>query len=298
MDGEKKMDVKDQTDLGTTMDTEQSQQVVVLSERPTNWGVLALICLGVFLGTSIIAAVIVSAIGASIYGVDILLGEGLSDITNIASIIADIIVVLILVPIIRKHNIWNWKPLDRRIGKNAENIALIIMMFAAIFYVELCAGELLDSIFDTRDATLQQQAILTLGNRWIMLINVVIIVPIAEETVFRGGIYGSLKQSIGVIPAALLSSLVFGIAHMNGWISIVTFFIGLLLCLVYEKTGSIIYSMAIHAVNNYISVTATEIYLPEKKSEMAALAIICVVIGILIAMLFSKRNQNEKYRKN
>ncbi len=79
---------------------------------------------------------------------------------------------------------------------------------------------------------------------------VTIIGPIAEELFFRGFAYPVFRKKIGVRNAILVVSFIFAMLHMN----IVSFFpilaLGILLAYLYEKTGSIIPSIAVHIIHN------------------------------------------------
>ncbi|MDD5072828.1 MAG: type II CAAX endopeptidase family protein [Candidatus Omnitrophica bacterium] len=79
---------------------------------------------------------------------------------------------------------------------------------------------------------------------------VTVIGPIAEELFFRGFAYPVFRKKIGVRNAILLISFVFAMLHMN----IVSFFpifaLGILLAYLYEKTGSVVPSIAVHIIHN------------------------------------------------
>ena len=79
---------------------------------------------------------------------------------------------------------------------------------------------------------------------------VTIIGPITEELFFRGFAYPVFRKKIGVRNAILLVSFIFAMLHMN----IVSFFpilaLGILLAYLYEKTGSIVPSIAVHIIHN------------------------------------------------
>ena len=80
----------------------------------------------------------------------------------------------------------------------------------------------------------------------LMAFAAVIAAPICEEIVFRGYFYPAMKKFAGVLPAAVASSLVFGLAHGNLTALLPLFVFGLLLVFVYEKTGSIWAPVAVH----------------------------------------------------
>lgn len=77
--------------------------------------------------------------------------------------------------------------------------------------------------------------------------------PLVEELLFRGVLFGSLRQKMTVVQAALITGVLFGLAHVAG--SPIAFivpliFLGAGLCLLYHKTGSLYAPMAVHAINN------------------------------------------------
>ena len=79
-----------------------------------------------------------------------------------------------------------------------------------------------------------------------------ILVGIAEETMFRGYVLSTLGRGVGFWPAAAISSLLFGVAHMGnkgetalGLAGVVA--AGLSLCLLLRVTGSLWMSIGFHA---------------------------------------------------
>jgi uncharacterized protein len=86
---------------------------------------------------------------------------------------------------------------------------------------------------------------------------IVLAAPASEEIFFRGFIFGGLRSRLSFPIAAVISAAIFGLFHYTGAGSIAVVpqlaFLGLVLCWVYEETGSIYPTMAIHAVNNLIA---------------------------------------------
>jgi hypothetical protein len=78
----------------------------------------------------------------------------------------------------------------------------------------------------------------------------VVAAPIAEELIFRAGIYRFLNGRIGRFSAAMATGLSFGFLHANlvGFIPLSLF--GVLLCLIYEVTGNIKVPIIVHALFN------------------------------------------------
>ncbi|HXF82450.1 MAG TPA: CPBP family glutamic-type intramembrane protease [bacterium] len=78
------------------------------------------------------------------------------------------------------------------------------------------------------------------------------LVPVAEELFFRGFVYGALRRW-GVAAAALLSALFFAAVHNQIVHFLPIFALGLILALLYERTGSLLPAMLVHAVNNVVA---------------------------------------------
>lgn len=76
---------------------------------------------------------------------------------------------------------------------------------------------------------------------------------ICEEGLFRGYLSSSLKKLHPVL-IALITSLIFGFYHMNLFQGIYAFFMGLILSLAVQKTGSIFCGSVIHLTANSVSV--------------------------------------------
>jgi membrane protease YdiL (CAAX protease family) len=89
----------------------------------------------------------------------------------------------------------------------------------------------------------------------VQVLLIVVAAPIAEEVCFRGMLFGGLRQRLPRIAAALVAGLVFGALHALTGISAVPplVFFGFVLCLLYEKTGSIVPGIILHMLNNSVA---------------------------------------------
>jgi membrane protease YdiL (CAAX protease family) len=77
------------------------------------------------------------------------------------------------------------------------------------------------------------------------------IAPIIEEIMFRGVILGRLKKRWKTVPAIIVSSLIFALLHYQVAF-FGAFFFGVIMCLLYLKTGNILINICIHFINNFI----------------------------------------------
>jgi membrane protease YdiL (CAAX protease family) len=82
------------------------------------------------------------------------------------------------------------------------------------------------------------------------VIAVAFVAPIVEEIFFRGFLYRTLRNRFEVIPAALLGGAVFGLAHALNYPAStlpVKAAFGVIACLLYERTGSLLPGIALHS---------------------------------------------------
>lgn len=87
-----------------------------------------------------------------------------------------------------------------------------------------------------------------------MVLTSVIAAPVAEELFFRAVLAGDMAAVRGVVPAALLSSLMFAAAHFSHWVQVVPAFLGgLVLAYVFLSTRSVWCAVFVHFVNNLVS---------------------------------------------
>ena len=74
--------------------------------------------------------------------------------------------------------------------------------------------------------------------------------PVVEEIFFRGLLYRSLRNRLSVAPACLLAGAIFGVLHWQYPLVVrpeLAFF-GVVACLLYERTGSLLPGIALHSV--------------------------------------------------
>jgi uncharacterized protein len=93
----------------------------------------------------------------------------------------------------------------------------------------------------------------------LIFIVISIIAPVVEEVIFRGIMLERLGQKYGYTSAVFTSSLIFGVLHAD---IIGAFLFGVVLCVVYLHTKSLMMPVLIHAVNN---ATATLLIFFEDK---------------------------------
>jgi uncharacterized protein len=136
---------------------------------------------------------------------------------------------------------------------------LLTLAALGIFWVAVSAAYwLVDFLIPSFNPDQEQvneftQALGSPHGRIISFIALVVIPPLVEEITFRGFIFPAFIKRFGVIGAAVVSSILFGLAHLQFNISVYTLVLGLLLCMMYYKLGSIWPGIALHAINNALA---------------------------------------------
>jgi len=98
-------------------------------------------------------------------------------------------------------------------------------------------------------------------DRIAVLLMAVVVAPVAEELIFRGYLYPVGKRYFGPFPAMVATSLLFAVLHGHLASIPALFTLAMCLGLAYEKTGTLLVPMIMHAVFNAVSVTAILFFL-------------------------------------
>ena len=93
-----------------------------------------------------------------------------------------------------------------------------------------------------------------------VLVMVTLVAPVAEEVFFRGFMFTALRRWLGLIPGALLTGVFFGGIHAGAsepafLVPLMVF--GVILCLLYWRTDSLLPPMVLHALNNSVAFGVT-----------------------------------------
>jgi membrane protease YdiL (CAAX protease family) len=74
--------------------------------------------------------------------------------------------------------------------------------------------------------------------------------PVVEEIFFRGFLYRTLRNRMAVLPACLIVGLLFGLGHFQYPLLVrpILGAFGVIACLLYERTGSLLPGIAVHSV--------------------------------------------------
>ena len=81
----------------------------------------------------------------------------------------------------------------------------------------------------------------------------VIVAPIMEELIFRGFLYGRLRNSYGVIVAGAIVSLLFGVLHGQWNVGVNVAVMSAVMCGMREITGTVYAGILLHMAKNFIA---------------------------------------------
>ena len=117
---------------------------------------------------------------------------------------------------------------------------------------------------------------------------VCVLAPVAEELFFRGFCFTALRRTVGMLPAAALTGIIFGAIHLGGTdiefiVPLMVF--GFFLCLLYVWTDSLLPCIVLHALNNALALGVSQDWGGWTVAAMAAAA----VLSLLVVLPFARR---------
>ncbi|MCB0035766.1 MAG: CPBP family intramembrane metalloprotease, partial [Anaerolineales bacterium] len=122
-------------------------------------------------------------------------------------------------------------------------------------FIAASTQQLLDSELEINP---QLEVIVPEGFSWIglvgMALTVGVFIPFVEELFFRGVLFRWLRQHWSFVPAALISSALFGLFHFEPFLIAGTAVLGYASAWTMEKSGSLWAAVMIHGLNNLINV--------------------------------------------
>ena len=135
-----------------------------------------------------------------------------------------------------------------------------------IVYLLLAAGIVaLFSLFPWFDAGQAQEVgfsyYVSGFDRLVAFLTLVVVAPIAEEIIFRGWLYGQMREKLAkhcsnmasMIISIFLVSLLFGIIHLQWNVGVNVFALSIVLCGLREITGTIYAGMLLHMLKNGVA---------------------------------------------
>jgi membrane protease YdiL (CAAX protease family) len=218
----------------------------------------------IFFGAQTIVAIVLysvlAAMGKSEEQIADLLESNNTVILGFSFVVAGLAIALV-VALLR----WHKKPvkkyllLDRKL--NTREVGRVFVVYALYFVCLVFVTVLVDSL-STVNVGQEQELGLVSPRAFIDYVQIFIMLavlpPIFEEILFRGFLFQTLRRRIGLISSAIMTSVLFGAAHLEyenlNWIAAIDtlIFSGFLIYLVH-KQKSLYGAMLLHAIKNSIA---------------------------------------------
>lgn len=140
---------------------------------------------------------------------------------------------------------------EKKVIINDMVIPMLLAAVVSILLSTVLSFMKLDNIYGSYEAT---KSSLLSGNIIYRIISVGVIVPLAEEYVYRGVMYNRIKNEFGYFGAIFFSALSFGLFHFNLLQGVYAFVIGLMFAYFYEKYGNIKVPASMHMSVNIVAI--------------------------------------------
>ena len=174
----------------------------------------------------------------------------------------------------------------------------VIAVFGLVYFVQI-----FDIIF-SKIGYKPSDLALPLNTFGWFLVNVLIsaVTPaIMEELIFRKIIFKGLRRK-GFWFSAIISSVMFMLVHQNLGSTAYPIIMGIIFCLVVEKTGSVFYSMVIHFGNNFIvllinfiqNISRKPIFIELNFWWQYSIAIIVALLAVFVIYLIIQKMLDKK----
>ncbi len=126
-----------------------------------------------------------------------------------------------------------------------------------------------------------------------------LIIPVAEEFIFRGLIYASIRDRLPFLPAALITSLLFALFHGNLPQGVYAFLLGMAMTWVYEACGTLAAAVIFHQAANLLSLFITKLpglynFIASDSRGITFAVTTCSAIIAVWCILIIKRKTNNK----
>lgn len=182
--------------------------------------------------------------------------------------------------------------------QNLKNTTKIKIIFGGIFFlgvIQIILPYILEyfGINYTMDTVLNFETDNSILTNIFLFVTLAIQPAIFEELLFRKSLIDFSKK-FGVGFAVIVSSIFFGLIHMNSMQSIFAFLVGLLFGIIYIKTGNIKLTILLHLLNNGYSSLLMIFSNNQLIVKLINIWVIAaIVFGFLIFLKFIITNKNK-----
>lgn len=226
------------------------------------------------------------------------MGIGDGSLTTLMKVFPDITVVYLMISGVLSILLFGWiyhrdvqERKNRAIWEEHTHLGagtiLLIMLGGA--GVALAGNQLvnLTPLMELSENYVETSEALSAGNAWLELFCVGVLMPVAEEVVMRGLVYGRLRDMMRPLPAILWSALFFGLFHGNLVQGVYATACGIYLGWIMERFRTIKATAVAHiAANAFITIlSATAFYQEQYVNSvkfwvLTGIGVIALVVAI------------------
>lgn len=202
----------------------------------------------------------------------------------------------LLVTFVFGYKLSNVKLKDQISFKKVNFISIIsyLTIFISIFIFGNLVTNLI-TVGTNADTSTVEYIVYFIREYKLLSIFIVALLPaVVEEMVFRGVIQHNFNKKYNIVFSILVSSLLFGIAHMNLFQFIFTFILGIFLGYVYYDSKNIIVPILFHFTNNLLAVIINMMGIKINANLSFILLIISFVTLIIGVFLTTGRTINKE----
>ncbi len=193
----------------------------------------------------------------------------------------------------------SWHPRRWKFRPQAVLLGLLLT-----FAVSIVLTPLLNLPFFAGDyAELTDQMARTVNSPW-GIATTLLAAPILEEYLFRGILQTTLTRRLGPLGGIAIASLLFGAIHIHPYQVLYATLLGMILGMVYWRTASLLNAVAIHFLNNAITlllyfnsgdtpVEETLLRQPRLGPWLYAAAAACLLAGVVVSVLVVRKRSRS-----
>jgi membrane protease YdiL (CAAX protease family) len=223
-----------------------------------------------YFGSQILAGVFIG-LGAGLFGLtteDALEKLESSTVVQFGYILLVGVISLVALWLFMRMRSISWKEIGLGRGVKQRDIGPAFVVFVIYFLTLIAVTMIVEALVPSLNVDQKQQLgfekAAAEGRLALVFVSLVIMPAIVEEIMVRGFLYSGLRKKLTKIAAAIVASVIFGIAHLQIglgaeplWIAAIdTTILSLFLIYLREKTGALWAGMMVHGLKNGLAFIA------------------------------------------
>ncbi len=233
-----------------------------LKDKDVTWGIGASlgVGLGVFMLSRLIAGFLIAGVaGSRGQTISEFFGEDNYQLSFVISLVVSFLTAALLMLYVKRERFWSKLAVRKT---SLDDMLTALPTYFGYFALAFAANALLIAFFPDLDFDVDQQTGFedaTGGALTMAFITLVIVAPVFEELLFRGFVFRGLAKATAFWPAAITTSLLFGLAHATSLESnqmalvLDTFMVGMATSWLVWHTKSLWPGILLHGIKNFIA---------------------------------------------